>query len=148
MDYFNKPLTQDQIEYLNAINSVSSEKVDLFKEFSISLTYIIYGTYLGDDIIVNEELMVTHFDWCWSKNINDLAKENIHIQSKGEHYYYYLNHLINRFYLNPDKDGNSLKEMNSFWKDNLTIDKIKTKSDYDVFTELFKIMDKYFIKNH
>lgn len=148
MDYFNKPLTQDQTDYLNTINNVSSDKVDLFKEFSISLTYIINDTYLGDDVITNDELIVTHFDWCWDKNLKDLVKENILIQSKGEHYYYYLNHFTNGFYLNRDKSDNTLKEMNDFWKVNLSIDRVKTKSDYDVFIELFKVMSKYFIQNH
>ena len=148
MDYFSKELTQEQITYLNTINNISSERVDLFKEFSISLTYLIIDTYLGDDTIDNQNALLSHFNWCWTNNINNFAKENIYLQSKGEHYYYFLNYFTDIFYDNPKKTDTLNAKLITSWEDTMTMDIPKTKSDYDLFCEIFKTIDKYFLKNH
>ena len=144
IDYFSRPLTYDQLNYLNNLNGVIIEKVELFRDFTISLAKLINETYLGDDIIINDELISTHFKWCWDKTIKEFEKEKLMFKEKGEHYYYHLNYFVDIFYNSEIKDAILLAKICDFWSDIISIDKIKTRSEYDIFIELYKIQSKYF----
>jgi len=148
LEYFSKPLSFEQVQYLNTINNIMPEKVELFKEFSISLTYIINDTYLGDDVVEFQEDQINHFNWCWDKNIKNFKDENIFLQQKGEHYYYYLAYFMDIYYGNSNKSKGLFTKIVLFWDDVLSVDLLKTKSEYDLFCEIYKIMDKYFLNNY
>ncbi len=134
--------------YLNTINSISPEKVELFRDFSISLTYLIEDTYLGDDVIQTQDDQINHFNWCWDQNIKNFSRENIIFQTKGEHYYYYLAYFIDIYYGNSNKTKGLFQKIVGFWDDILSIDVLKTKSEHDLLCEIYKIMDKYFVNNY
>lgn len=148
LEYFSKQLSFEQVIYLNTINNITQEKVELFRDFSISLTYIIEDTYLGDDVIEFQNDQVNHFNWCWDQNIKNFKQENIYFQSKGEHYYYYLAYFMDIYYGNSNKTKGLLIKMVDFWDDILSIDIAKTKSEHDLLSEIYKIMDKYFVNNY
>ena len=148
LEYFSKPLSFEQTQYLNTINNILPEKVELFKEFSVSLTYIINDTYLGDDVVEYQEDQINHFNWCWNKVLKDFKEENIHLQQKGEHYYYYLAYFMDIYYGNSNKSKALFNKIVLFWDDVLSVDLPKTKSEYDLFCEIYKIMDKYFLNNY
>jgi hypothetical protein len=147
IDYYSKPLNQDQLNYLNKLNDVTIEKVELFRDFTLSLFYTVYQTYLGDDVINNDEDMVIHFNWCWNKVIDDYSMENLFFVEKGEHYYYFLNYFTDKFYILENKDTIDLNEIVQYWSNIFSIDQIKTKSQYDIFIELYKIQNNYFLNN-
>jgi len=67
LEYFSKQLSFEQVTYLNTINNITQEKVELFRDFSISLTYIIENSYLGDDVIEYQDDQINHFNWCWGR---------------------------------------------------------------------------------
>ncbi len=144
--YLTKPLSIGQIDYLNKLNSVNIEKVELYHDFIISLMYIINDTYLGDDIIDNEAKVVKHFNWCWSLNIENFKKENINIIERGVHYYYYLDYFITFYYNIENKDTQQINKIREFWGLILTMNQLKSKSEYDIFIEIYKIQDKYSLK--
>ena len=56
LEYFSKQLSFEQVNYLNTVNNITQEKVGLFKDFSISLTLIIEDSYLGDDVIILQDV--------------------------------------------------------------------------------------------
>jgi predicted RNase H-like HicB family nuclease len=85
IDYFSKPMTSDQINYLNKLHEVTVEKCEVYRDFIISLNYCIYDTYLGDDVINSEDILLTHYNWCWSKTIDNFGEENLFFVEKGEH---------------------------------------------------------------
>ncbi len=134
--------------YLNTINNITPEKVELFRDFSISLTYIIEDSYLGDDVILTQSDQINHFNWCWEQNIKNFNKENIYFQVKGEHYYYYMAYFMDIYYGNSTKTKGLFKKMVGFWDDVLSINNLKTKSEHDLLCEIYKIMDKYFVNNY
>ena len=68
IEYFSKPLSTEQLTYLNNINNVIPERVELYCDFIISLGYLIHDTYLGDDVIIDDNDRKSHFTWCWNKN--------------------------------------------------------------------------------
>jgi hypothetical protein len=148
LEYFSKQLSFEQMVYLNTINNISPEKVELFRDFSISLTYLIEDTYLGDDVIQTQDDQVNHFNWCWDQNIKNFSRENIVFQSKGEHYYYYLAYFVDIYYGNSNKTKGLFQKIVGFWDDILSIDIPKTKSEHDLLCEIYKIMDKYFVNNY
>lgn len=148
LEYFSKQLSFEQMIYLNTINNIAPEKVELFREFSISLTYLVEDTYLGDDVIQTQDDQINHFNWCWERNIKNFNKENILFQTKGEHYYYYLAYFIDIYYGNSNKTKGLFGKIVGFWDDVLSIDGLKTKSEHDLLCEIYKIMDKYFVNNY
>lgn len=145
IEYFSKQLSLEQIEYLNQVNRVTPEKVELYRDFIISLGYLVHDTYLGDDTIVTEEHISTHFNWCWQLNIDNFNKEHIFFKEKGEHYYYYLNYFTEMFYKNENKNDELLNKIIDFWGNILSINKLKTKSEYDIFIEVYIIQNKYLL---
>lgn len=146
IEYFSKPMSGDQIIYLNTINNVTPEKVDLYNDFIVSLCYLVYDTYLGDDVYTNFNDVKSHFNWCWEQNIKNFKKENINFISNGEHYYYFLNYFVEIYYSNQDKTKLLFNKIVDFWANIFTQTKNKTKSEYDIFIEVYKTLNKYFIK--
>lgn len=147
IDYYSKPLTQEQLNYLNKLNDVTIEKVEIFRDFTTSLFYIVYRTYLGDDVIINNDDILNHFNWCWSKAIHNFNQENIFFNEKGEHYYYFNNYFITKFYTCENKDNILLEDIVEYWSNIFSIDQIKTRSQYDIFIELYKLQNNYFLNN-
>ena len=139
-------MSSDQLIYLNTINNVVTEKIELYNDFVISLCYLIHDTYLGDDVYVNIEDVKSHFDWCWYKNIENFEKENINFVIDGEHYYYFLNYFTEIYYRNQDKTKLLFNKIVDFWVGIFSLNKNKTKSEYDIFIEVYKTINKYFIK--
>jgi hypothetical protein len=145
IEYFSKQLSLEQMEYLNQINYVVPERVELYRDFVISLCYLIHDTYLGDDTIVDEEHILVHFNWCWNINIGNFDKECVDFKKNGEHYYYYLNYFTEIYYKSPDKNKLLFNKITDFWENVLSITRLKTKSEYDIFIEVYKTQDKYFL---
>jgi hypothetical protein len=146
IEYFSKPLNNEQLIYLNTINKVIPEKIELYNDFIVSLCYLIYDTYLGDDVMSEENEQISHFNWCWNKNIENFEKEHIFINRKGEHYYYYQNYFLEMFYCNQDKSKVLFGKIAEFWVNTFSLIKNKTKSEYDMFIEVYRLMCKYFPK--
>lgn len=148
LEYFSKPLSSEQLTYLNAINNITTEKVELFRDFSISLSYLIEDTYLGDDVVLYQDDQINHFNWCWKKNLDNFKKENIFFQEKGEHYYYFLAYFMDIYYGNGNKTKSLFTKIINFWDDVMSIEITKTKSEHDLFFEVYKTLDKYFLNNY
>lgn len=146
IDYFSKPLTTEQILYLNNINNISYDRVEIYHDFIISLLYTINETYLGDDVIKCDVDRLSHFNWCWNKVIDNFNEENIKIQKKGEHFNYFYNYMITLFYLDKERTDDLIKNYLIFWDDIMISIDSKTKSEYDLFVDVYKIMNKYFFK--
>jgi hypothetical protein len=145
IEYFSKQLSLDQMEYLNQINYVTPEKIELYRDFVLSLCYLVHDTYLGDDTITDEEHILIHFNWCWNLNIDNFEKELIFFKKTGEHYYYYLNYFIEIYYNDPKKNKMLFNKIVDFWENVISLTKVKTKSEYDIFIEVYKTQDKYFL---
>lgn len=148
LEYFSKPLSFEQLTYLNSINNIVPEKVELFRDFSISLSYLIDDTYLGDDVVLYQDDQISHFNWCWKKNLDNFKKEKIFFQEKGEHYYYYLAYFMDVYYSNSSKTKDLFDKIIIFWDDTMSIEFTKTKSEHDLFFEVYKTLDKYFLNNY
>mgnify|MGYP000960381272 CR=1 FL=1 len=147
-NFFNwmaKPLPKDEIIIWFNIHNMTYEKIELYGDIFKSLNQIIVDTYLGDDIsvtkiILSDEDKTSHFEWCWKKMINDFRRENILIKYDGEHKEYFKSFYMETFY---NQKENSVKEsIPKFLKDIFDVHYIYSKSDLDLLTELYKLIEK------
>lgn len=128
------------IEIWYKIYNISREKTELFRDFLISLYNLIDETYLGEDVMIYEEDQKNHFTWCWDKTINNFSKEKIYFKFRGNYYEYFWNFFYEAFYLTKiDQKPNKIVEyVNKLFNYNY----IKTRSELDIVTELYKLLDE------
>ena len=50
---------------------------NFFLDYVDSLLTLITETFLGDDVMGDDEARLNHFKWCWNKTIDNFRKENI-----------------------------------------------------------------------
>ena len=81
-----------------------------------------------------------HFEWCWSKTIDNFNKESITFNDKGEHYDYFLEFFMEIFY--NQKDDKIRLSISTFFNDIFDRKKPFTKSDLDMVSNIYKSLDK------
>jgi hypothetical protein len=146
-NYIAKPVDFDDVEIWFRANNITYEKLELFSDFSLSLYYLMFTTYLGMDTNSNETKIVLtddddekHFEWCWNKVLSNFKKESIEFTPNGEHYDYYLSFFKDTFY---NKKENKLRDsIGEFFKDLFDIEKPFTKSDLDMILSMYKLLEK------
>lgn len=147
-NFFNwmaKPLPKDEIIIWFNIHNMTYEKIELYGDIFKSLNHIISDTYLGNDIsetkiTMSEDDKNYHFDWCWKKMINDFRRESILIKYDGEHKEYFKSFYLDTFYnQNDEKIKNSIPK---FLSDIFDMSMMYSKSDLDLLTELYKLIEK------
>ena len=72
--------------------------------------------------------------------MDDFLKENIVVNQSGEHKNYFKEFYMESFYNQPDK--NVKTNIPNFINDVFETQKVFTKSDLDILTELYKLLDK------
>jgi hypothetical protein len=145
-NYITKPIKPDDVELWLSANNIIIEKVELFGDFCVTLTILISDTYLGDDelrgetkIKLNEEENTQHFNWCWFKTIEIFNLENIIFNNEGGHYDYFQSFFNEMFY---NQKENKLKtSITDFFEELFDLEKPFTKSDLDMLTNIYKLLD-------
>jgi len=144
-NWMTKPLPKDEIIIWFNIHNMTYEKIELYGDFFKSLNYIIMDTYLGDNtsetkISLSNEDNLSHFEWCWNKIIENFKRENIIIKSDGEHKDYFQSFFIDTFY--NQKESNLKKSIPKFLNEIFEVGMTYSKSDLDLLTELYKLIEK------
>jgi hypothetical protein len=146
-----KPLKKEDVDLWFRVNNLIVEKVELYYDFCETLHLIVRNTYLGDSsdnetkISMGSEDIKNHFDWCWKKTIQDFKKENIFFKEEGEHYDYFYKFFYEMFY---EQNKKQIKDTISEFLENVfDIDKIFSKSDLDILTSTYKILDRNMFTN-
>lgn len=144
-NWMSKPIPNDDVILWFNVHNMNYEKIELFGDFFKSLNKKISDTYLGDDlsetkIHLSDEDKISHFDWCWIKTIEDFKKENVILKNKGQHYDYLKSFFLDTFY-NP-KDKNLKVAINEFIDDIFNLEKPFSKSDLDLLTEFYQMIEK------
>jgi len=139
------PVPKEEIVVWFNVNNIHYEKIELFGDIFKSLNEIITSTYLGGGnsettIYLTNDDNIRHFEWCWSKIIKDFKLENTHINLDGEHKDYFFDFYIQAFYESKDKSPEF--NIDKFLSSIFNISDSYTKSDLDILTQIYKIMDK------
>jgi hypothetical protein len=143
-----KPVNHDDVEVWFNVNNMIYEKRQLFSDFTFSLYYLISSTYLGDDLdntsetklVLSQEDKLKHFDWCWKRTLDNFSKESIRFNDKGEHREYYEKFFMDLFY---NAENKTISEnIVKFFQELFDEEKMFTKSDLDMLTEIYKLLNK------
>ena len=140
LEYMKKPLSIESIELLYNANNVRYENAMIYSDFSVSLTNLITTTYLGDDLM-SEEDREKHFNWCWDKVNENFKKEQIELNPSNELKLWYFDNFDIAFYNYQDKEENTKipSTLVKFFKEIFNIQCIKTRAEVDVFIEVYKL---------
>ena len=144
-NWMSKPLPHEDIIVWFNIHNLNYEKIELYGDFFKSLNQIVSDTYLGDynseiKIEMSKEDKSSHFDWCWNKLIADQKKEKFIFKVEGQHKDYFKNFFIDTFY--NDKEKKVKDSIKNFLDDVFNLDTNFTKSDLEILTEIYNLMEK------
>lgn len=146
-NWITKPVSKEEVEVWLSMNNLISEKSELFYDFCHSLISLMKNTYLGEEnspsetkITLSDDDKLKHFNWCWETTIKNFNKENIKFKMKGEHYDYFSSFFMEIFY--NQKNIKIRDSIEIFFKELFDKDVTFTKSDLDLYTELYKLLDK------
>ena len=150
-NFFNwiaKPLPNDEVVTWFNVHNMIYEKIELYGDIFKSLHYVITDTYMGDSngdspetkIVMSPDDKKSHFDWCWGKMFENFQKENITITIDGEHKNYLKSFYMDTFYHQTQK--NVKDSVSVFLNEIFNISKPFSKSDLDMITEIYKMMEK------
>jgi hypothetical protein len=146
-NWLTKPMTVDEIDAWYRANNIVPEMSDLFRDFCFTLLNLVDTTYLGDDnnsvetkIGLSSEDNELHFKWCWNRVIDNFKKENIIFENDDEMFEYFRNFFMETYY-NPEQK--TLKNtLNEFFVTIFNRTNRHTKSDIEMFTQLYKMLEK------
>ncbi len=128
-----------QIDIWYRINNISREKIELFHDFLVSLHNIIDTTYLGNDVLYFENDQRGHFTWCWKKTIENFNNEKIDFKERGNHYEYFWIFFTEAYYLVKIQEKED--RINSYFDKLFGFTHKKTRSELDILSELYKLLD-------
>lgn len=144
-EWMVKVVPKDEVSIWFNIHNMHYEKIDLYGDIIKTLYLIILDTYLGEDtsetkILLSDQDKDKHFEWCWNKLISNFELEFIVIEKIGEHKDYVKSFFMETFYSPYDKKVKETipKFINSVFDTN----KEFSKSDLDILTEIYKLLDK------
>jgi len=144
--YVSKPVEPDEFNFWVDTNNICFLKLELFRDFVVSLTNLIYETYLGDEDTNETNIRLTiddnlsHFNWCWKKNLENFKKESIHFEPDGEHHDFLKSFIIETFYSQKNKEVKM--SITKYFDEVFNIETMFTKSDLDLVTTLYKSLEK------
>jgi hypothetical protein len=144
-NWMTKPVPKEEIILWFNIHNMTYEKIELCGDFFKSLNQIITDTYLGDStsetkISLSNEDNLLHFEWCWTKVIENFKKENIIIKSDGDHKDYFQSFFMDTFY--NQTESNLKQSIPKFLNEIFEVGISYSKSDLDLLTELYKLIEK------
>ena len=128
---------KNQAEVWYKAYNITRERTELFYDFVLSLYELVESTYMGPELLSAQVDQKNHFNWCWDKLISDLEKESILLRERGEHHDYFWLFFQEAFYIN---DVNSFRIKEYFHK-LFTFDYKKTRSELDILTEMYKLLE-------
>lgn len=143
LNYMITPLSQNSLNVLYSAHNIKYERCQLFSDFTQSLICKITNTYMGDGYTTPEQ-RIKHFEWCWDTNVDDFANEGINLKESSELYSYFQEWMLESFYsLNEKGDIEGIKRMLiKLWKYILSYTTNKTRSDVDMFVDVYQLFEK------
>ena len=149
MEYLNKPIGFEKLKLYYKSNNINNFKVELYYDFIFGLLHIIRDTYPGDDVISTDQIIESHFKFCWNKNLENFKKEKIEFVFDNIDIYSYLyNMCYDLYYSYEDKERGLFILFTTFNKLFNLDDTNKTKSELDIFIELYKSFNRITIRKY
>ena len=138
--YVTQPVSREDMNLWVKVNNIHTEKINLFGDYLKSLHTVVVETYLGMDVIKNDEEINGHFKWCWNKIIDNFIKENVQFKKEGPHYEYFFNFFYESFYANKHEEQR--EKIKEFLNHLFTLHSEKTKSELDMLYEMYVLLNE------
>jgi len=146
-DWLAKPMDQEDVTSWYLANNIIPELTELFRDFCISFLSLIKDTYLGDDfentdtkVGMTENQKKEHLTWCINKTLENFKKENLYFIFSGDDITFFEGFFFEVCYNQNDQ---KLKlAMDDFFVNLFDRHQKKTKSDIEIFTEIYKILER------
>ena len=81
-----------------------------------------------------------HFNWCWKKTIDNFKHESIYFTFKEDDTQFFESFFFEVFYNQPDQKVKD--QINNFFKQIFDRGFNKTKSDIEIFTDIYKVLER------
>ena len=140
LEFISSESYKHQIDIWYRAYNISREKTELFYDFINSIFFLIEETYLGEDVMDLELNQKNHFTWCWDKTIENFNKEKIFFKERGIHYEYFWNFFLEAYYINKQEGG--IIRINEYFYKLFDFQHKKTRSELDMLTEIYKLLDQ------
>ncbi len=129
-----------QLDLWYKINNIIQEKVDLYYDFIISLIELIDNTYLGDDVLRNEQDIKNHFSWCFTEIISNFNKESIFFKTNGAHYDFLWIFFHEAYY--QSNNENKMEIICEYFDLLFNKERMKSQIEMQQFIEFYKLLDQ------
>jgi len=146
LKYMSRPLPLPSIELVYSSNNVAFERVDVYRDFILTLTDLIITTYMGDNITDGDE-QFNNFNWCWNKASDIMSLPNIKFHRNEDGHKYFSNFFFDNFY-SLDKKGEEkrISNITNVWRFIFDYNVEKSRSELDNFITLYKVFEKTYKK--
>lgn len=143
LSYIKTPLSENSIAVLFSANNVRYERCQLYSDYIQSLLTLTFDTYMGDDIMPDDE-KINHFKWCWNKNIDNFKEEGIEFKDTDISFNYFLEFMHEVFYSVGGKENKPhiALTIRTLWLSLFSYNRVKSRSDVDNFIEIYGILEK------
>lgn len=131
---------KNQIDTWYRAYNIVYEKTQLYRDFLISLLDLIDSTYLGKDILQEEQDIKKHFLWCFNEILSNFEKEKIIFKKNALYIDYFWTFFYQTFYLNDNED--KIKRIREYLSNIFIFNYTKTNTDLEMLTEFYKIFDQ------
>tara|TARA_R110000744_G_scaffold135557_1_gene245016 strand:- start:37 stop:510 length:474 start_codon:yes stop_codon:yes gene_type:complete len=138
-NYITEPVTVEDMRLWVRHKNIDADRAELFYDFIDSVHTVLHETFLGDDVIINEEDKQKHFKWCWNKTIDNFKEENILFNTEGDHYEYFWNFFYESYY--TDKEKRDVDNINNYFLILTKLHILKTKSELDMLSDIYILLD-------
>jgi hypothetical protein len=147
-DWLAKPMQTEDIVAWNLANNITPELTELFRDFCVSFLNLIKETYLGDEFSDSNETKVelsqdqkkNHFNWCLTKTIDNFNKEHIDFVFNENDSTFFESFFFEILY--NQTDSKIRLAIDDFFVQLFDKDYVKTKSDIEVFTDIYKVLER------
>ena len=144
-NWMSKTIPEEEVLVWFNVHNMNYEKIELFGDIFKSLNQTIVDTYMGESegetkISLSQEDKENHFEWCWNTLIKNFKKEGVGIKSQGEHKEYFKQFFLDSFY--NQSQENVRISIPEFLNDVFDVEKPFSKSDLDILTEMYKLIEK------
>lgn len=140
LEFVSSESYKHQLDIWYKAYNIGREKTELFHDFLLSIHEMVDGTFLGADVMTDEETHRTHFTWCWDKVLDNFTKEKINFKERGTHFEYFWNFYLEAYYYNQ-MDNEPVRILEYFTK-LFDFRHRKSRSELDMFVEIYKLLEQ------
>jgi hypothetical protein len=120
-------------------HNILKERIDIYRDFTINLLYYIFDSYLGKKYIFKDTDVIGHFNWCFTKVLDEFYEEDLDFYNNKKIYEYFYNFYADQFYFS--ETNKTLNYFLNFWDDIFNYKKDKKQKYFEVLVEMYDIFN-------